>query len=335
MCHEVLDVVETEKLRQTGRRNNHSKYACIDAKIRTMTKAGFFELNAVVAISTHRSFRRAATELGISPSALSHAIAGLEQRMRVRLFNRTTRSVSLSEAGARFLSRVQPALQEISAAMEDVNEFRDTPSGTLRINASIGAARIVLKGVVVEFLRRYPGVEVDIATEGRLIDIVAQGFDAGVRQADTVPLDMISVPCSTPVRFLTVGAPSYFNNHKRPRVPTDLTKLECVRTRFTSGAVYKWDFARGGEEFAVEVPGSLTLDNEQLMIEAALEGVGLIWISEFAVAPYIASGHLVPVLEDWSPSYPGLCLYYPGHRHLPASLRAFAALVRELVPSHS
>jgi DNA-binding transcriptional LysR family regulator len=297
-----------------------------------MRKAGLFELNAVVAVSTHRSFRRAAAELGMSPSALSHAIAALEQRMGVRLFNRTTRSVSLSEAGEQFLARVGPALQEISAAMEAANEFRDTPTGTLRLNSSEAAVHAVLTPIVFEFMRRYPDMRVDIVTEARLVDIVADGFDAGIRAAESVPQDMIAVPCSPPIRFAVVGSPGYFATHRKPRTPADLATHNCVRTRFASGALYRWEFDKRGEEQAIDVSGSLTLDNHHLMIEAALQGMGLVWTSEWSVAADIAAGRLVRVLEDWSPPYPGLCVYYPGHRHVPAGLRAFIGVVREIAP---
>jgi DNA-binding transcriptional LysR family regulator len=298
-----------------------------------MSKAGLFELNAVVAVSTHRSFRRAAADLGMSPSALSHAIAALEQRVGVRLFNRTTRSVSLSEAGEQFLARVRPALREISAAMEDINAFRDTPAGTLRLNASEGAVRMLLTPIVFEFMRRYPDMRVDIVTEGRLVDVVADGFDAGIRTIDTVPQDMIAVPCGPPLRFVVVGSPAYFATRKKPRAPADLAAHNCVRPRYPSGAIYKWEFGKRGEEQAIDVTGSLTLDNHNLMIEAALQGVGLIWTSEWSVVEHIAIGRLVRVLEDWSPESPGLCLYYPGHRHVPAGLRAFIEVVKEISPT--
>jgi DNA-binding transcriptional LysR family regulator len=297
-----------------------------------MSRAGLFELNAVVAVSVHRSFRRAAAELGMSPSALSHAIAALEQRVGVRLFNRTTRSVSLSEAGEQFLARVRPALREISAAMEDINAFRDTPAGTLRLNASEGAVRMLLTPIVFEFMRRYPDMQVDIVTEGRLVDIVADGFDAGIRTIESVPQDMVAVPCGPPLRFVVVGSPAYFATRRKPRSPTDLAAHHCVRPRYPSGTIYKWEFEKRGEEQAIDVTGSLTLDNHNLMIEAALQGVGLIWTSEWSVAEHIAAGRLVRVLEDWSPVSPGLCLYYPGHRHVPAGLRAFIEVVREIAP---
>jgi DNA-binding transcriptional LysR family regulator len=300
-----------------------------------MSRAGLFELNAVVAVSVHRSFRRAAAELGMSPSALSHAIAALEQRVGVRLFNRTTRSVSLSEAGEQFLARVRPALREISAAMEDINAFRDTPAGTLRINASEGAARMVLTPIVFEYMRRYPDMQVDLVTESRLVDIVADGFDAGIRAAELVPQDMIAVPCSPPIRFAVVGSTDYFATRKKPRSPADLAAHNCIRSRYASGAIYKWEFEKHGEEHTIDVSGSLTLDNHNLMIEAALQGMGLIWTSEWSVATHVATGRLVRVLDDWSPESPGLCFYYPGHRHVPAGLRAFIEVVKEIAPTLS
>lgn len=296
-----------------------------------MKKAGLFELNAVVAVSAHRSFRRAADELGMSPSALSHAIAALEQRMGVRLFNRTTRSVSLSEAGEQFLARVRPALREIAEAMDAVNEFRDTPTGTLRLNTSEGAAQMVMTPIVIEFLRRYPDMRVDIVTESRLVDIVADGFDAGIRLFESVPQDMIAIPCSPPLRFAVVGSPSYFATRPKPRAPADLAAHNCIRIRFPSGSIYKWEFEKRGEEQAIDVSGTLTLVSQHLMIEAALQGVGLAWTSEFAVAADIAAGRLIRVLEDWTPPYPGLSLYYPANRHVPAGLRAFVGVVREVV----
>ena len=295
-----------------------------------MRRAELFELQAVVAVSKHRSFRRAAAEMSLSPSALSHAIAALERRIGVRLFNRTTRSVSLSGAGEQFLSRLQPALQEISAAMEAVNEFRDTPSGVLRLNTSEGAAAMILTPIVIEYLRRYPLMQVDIVTDNRLVDIVASGFDAGIRLAESVPQNMIAVPCTPPLRFAVVGSPSYFTTHRKPRNPDDLQTQPCIRLRFPSGKIYKWEFERRGEEQVIDVQGPLTLDSHSLIVEAALQGVGLAYISEFAVAQQLAAGRLIRVLEDWTPPYPGLSVYFPSKRQMPAGLRAFVDLVREI-----
>jgi DNA-binding transcriptional LysR family regulator len=294
-----------------------------------MLQTGLFELNAVAAISAHRSFRAAATELGISPSALSHAIAGLERRLGVRLINRTTRSVSLSEAGERFLARVSPALREIAGALEDVNEFRDTPAGTLRINLKERAAHQILRPVVANFLRRYPDMNVELVMEGRHIDIVAEGFDAGIRLAEAVPQDMVAIPCGPDSRFVVVGAPDYLARVSLPRSPTDLFNHECIRRRMPGGKLYRWEFEKRGEEVTVDVPGRLTLDNDILMVEAAVEGLGLAFVSDFWVAEHLAAGNLQAVLEDWTPRFLGLRLYYPRHRHMTAGLRAFVEMLRE------
>ncbi len=294
-----------------------------------MPRTGLVELNTVVAVASHRSFRAAATELGMSPSALSHAIAALEQRMGVRLFNRTTRSVSLTEAGEQFLAKVRPALREIAEAIDATNVFRDSPAGTLRLNMSEGAARQLLTPIVLEFMRRYPQMQVDLVTQGRLVDIVAEGFDAGIRLAEAVPQDMIAVPCGPEQRYAVVGSPAYFNSRTHPKTPGDLVAHECIRGRLPSGAMLKWEFEKRGEQMVVDVKGSLTLDHYELWIEAALEGAGLAYINEWSVSHEISSGRLVRVLEDWTPPFPGLALYYPGHRHVPAGLRAFIGIIRE------
>ncbi|WP_025858301.1 LysR family transcriptional regulator, partial [Pseudomonas sp. CHM02] len=288
-----------------------------------MQKSGFLELHAFVAVAIHRSFRRAAIEVGLSPSALSHAIATLEQRLGVRLFHRTTRSVSLTAAGEQFLIQVQPALRDITTAMEAVSEFGNTPTGTLRLNTSEGAAQMVLTPIVLKYLARYPDMRVDIVTDRSLVDIVAGGFDAGIRLSESVPLDMIAIPISAPLRFAVVGSPQYFANRRRPEVPADLMAHNCIRVRFPSGTIYKWEFTKRGDQQAVDVNGSLTLDSHHLMLEAAVQGAGLAWTNEFAVSAHLASGALVRVLEDWTPPYPGLSLYYPANRYTPAGLRAF------------
>jgi DNA-binding transcriptional LysR family regulator len=294
-----------------------------------MPRTGLVELNAVVAVASHRSFRAAATELGMSPSALSHAIAALEQRMGVRLFNRTTRSVSLTEAGEQFLAKVRPALREIAEAIDATNVFRDSPAGTLRLNMSEGAARQILTPIVLEFMRRYPQMQVDLVTQGRLVDIVAEGFDAGIRLAEAVPQDMIAIPCGPEQRYAVVGSPAYFDSRTRPKTPGDLVAHECIRGRLPSGAMLKWEFEKRGEQMVVDVKGPLTLDHYELWIDAALEGAGLAYVNEWSVSHEISSGRLIRVLEDWNQPFPGLSLYYPGHRHVPAGLRAFIGIIRE------
>jgi len=294
-----------------------------------MWETGLFELNAVAAISAHRSFRAAATELGISPSALSHAIAGLEKRLGVRLINRTTRSVALSQAGERFLARVSPALREIEGAMEDVNAFRDTPAGSLRINTKERAAHQLLRPVIAKYLRRYPDMQLELVMEGRHIDIVAEGFDAGIRLAESVPQDMVAIPCGPDSRFVVIGAPSYFDRASVPRSPADLLAHECIRRRMPGGKLYRWEFEKRGEVMALDVPGRLTLDSDGLMVEAATEGLGVAFVSDFWVTDQLAAGTLRTVLEDWTPAFPGLRFYYPPHRHMTAGLRAFVDLLKQ------
>ncbi|MEX1827765.1 LysR family transcriptional regulator [Luteibacter sp. CQ10] len=298
-----------------------------------MHKAGLVELQAVLAVATHHSFRRAAVAVGMSPSALSHAVAMLERRMGVRLFHRTTRSVSLSEAGEQFVARVRPALGEIAAAMDDANAFRETPTGTLRINTSEGAAMLLADAILFEYVRRYPEMRLDVVTEGRFVDIVAEGFDAGIRATDQVPQDMVAVRCTGRLRFLVVGSPGYFKGRRKPRVPEDLRRHTCIRSRLPSGKWYPWDFEKRGEERRIDVDGPLGFDSDHLMLAAALDGMGLIWTVEARVAPYIEKGLLTPVLEDWCPYFDGLSVYYPAHRHMSAGLRAFLDLVRERRPS--
>jgi DNA-binding transcriptional LysR family regulator len=293
-------------------------------------KAGFVELSAAIAVATKLNFRAAAAELGMSASGLSHSIAALEARLGVRLFHRTTRSVSLSEAGEAFLARVQPALREITAAMTVANDHRDKPAGTLRINTSEGAAKQVLAPVIAEFLRRYPDMQIDIVTEGRFVDIVADGFDAGIRIAEAVPLDMIAVPIGAPdQRQAVVASPDYLRDRKRPKVPADLKHHQCIRTRLPSGKLYGWEFARLGQAAMINVTGALTVDNHNLMVQAALEGLGVAYLNDWFVREDISAGRLIRLLEDWTQPYPGLRFYYSSHRHAPAGLRAFVDLLRE------
>jgi DNA-binding transcriptional LysR family regulator len=297
-----------------------------------MHKSGMVELDAVVAVSRRGSFRAAAVDLEMSPTALSHAVKGLEARLGVRLFNRTTRSVSLSQAGEQFIARIAPALSEIRSAMQGVNSLRDKPAGTLRINASVGAARQVVASIVLEYLRTYPDMRVDLVTEGRMIDIVAAGFDAGIRTRDVVPRDMIAVPFGANQRFVVVGSPTYFAEHPPPRSPGDLVRHRCIRARWPSGGLYRWEFAQRTETLAIDVPGVLTLDEPMLMREAALAGAGLAYLREVWIAEDVAAGRLVKVLNRWMPSSPELCLYYSG-RIVPASLRAFIEIVRGIAPA--
>lgn len=293
-----------------------------------MNTSGLNELEAVLAVARHRSFRAAATELNVSTSALSHSIAALEARMGVRLFNRTTRSVSLSEIGAEFVSTITPALSTIRVALEQAGNSQSAPSGTLRLNTSAGAAKQVMP-LLLEYMRRYPQMKLDIVTEGRLVDIVAQGFDAGIRLSDSVPQDMIAVDISPPQRFAVLGSPAYFASHPTPLSPLDLSAHECIRSRMPSGSIYRWEFERHGESIAVDVNGALTLDNPTLMLQAARAGMGLTYLTEWNAAADLAAGALIRVLEEWTPMFDSLRLYYPGRRHVPAGLRALIELIKE------
>jgi DNA-binding transcriptional LysR family regulator len=295
-----------------------------------MLTPGLSELNAAAAIATRKSFRGAANDLGISASALSHAVASLESRLGVRLFNRTTRSVSLTPAGEQFLARVKPAMREIADAMHEVNEQRSTPAGLIRINTSEGAGEQILAPIVVEFMRRYGDVQLEIVTEGRLVDIVADGFDAGVRLAEMVPRDMISIPIGKTQRHVVVGSPSYFASRTKPRSPSDLKEHVCIRYRLPGGSIYRWEFQKRGQVLSVDITGPLTLDSDRLVLRAALEGAGLAYVSEWNAREALAKGRLVQVLSDWTPPYPGLCLFYPSHRHIAAAMRAFTEMIREL-----
>ncbi|MCB8882107.1 LysR family transcriptional regulator [Acidisoma cellulosilytica] len=293
-----------------------------------MVKASLFELEAVTAVARTGGFRSAAQSLEMSASALSHAVASLEARLGVRLFNRTTRSVALSAAGEQFVADVAPALAAIGSAIETIGERNAEPSGTLRLNTSAGAARMLLVPLILDYIRRYPGMEVEIVTEGALVDVIGQGFDAGIRLAEAVPPDMISIPIQPLLYSAVVGAPSYFEKRNRPTVPSDLLQHTCIRARMASGRLYRWEFERRGENLLIDVPGRLTLDESSLMLEAAIAGAGLAYLSEYAVAAHVAAGRLVKVLEDWIPPYPGLCLYFAGRRHIPAKLRALIDLIR-------
>lgn len=286
------------------------------------------ELRAFATIVGHRSFRKAADELGVSPSTLSHIMRHLEASLGVRLLHRTTRSVSPTEAGERLMARLQGVLRDLDGALAEASNFGDRPSGRLRINAGEAGARILLAEVVPDFMRRYPDVELDLVTEGRLVDIVAEGFDAGVRLGESVPQDMVAVRFGGHARFVAVAAPHYLAGHPAPQTPDDLHHHDCIRIRMPSGKPYRWEFGRYGQEMVIDVPGRLTLDHPGLIVRAAAAGLGIAYVVERSASPYIERGELIPLLDDWCPTIPGLFLYYPGHRHVPPALRAFIDVLK-------
>ena len=293
-------------------------------------KPSLADLGAFATIVSHRSFRKAAAELNVSPSTLSHMMRMLEERMGVRLLNRTTRSVAPTEVGERLFERLTPLMREFDQTLQEVESSRGRPSGTLRINTGSTPARWLLATVVPSFLRRYPDIALDIVTDGRLVDIVAGGFDAGIRLGESVPQDMIAVKFGGPARFVAIASPDYLAAHQAPLVPEDLLKHRCIRNRMPSGKLYRWEFEKHGQEIAIDVPGPLTLDSIELMVETAADGLGIAFVPDVAAATLLASGQLVTVLGDWCPPIDGLCLYYPGHRHVPPALRAFIDLLKEM-----
>ncbi|MEX3786033.1 LysR substrate-binding domain-containing protein [Paraburkholderia sp. BR14374] len=293
-----------------------------------MPRAGLAELTAFITIAEQRSFSAAARVLGLSPSALSHAMRNMESRLDVRLFNRTTRSVALTEAGERLLRRVRPALADLEDAVGEVTAARNRPSGTIRISASEASAKQLVRHVLPDFFARYPEIHVEFVVDSRLVDIVAEGFNAGIRVLEDVPRDMIAVRFGRDMRLVAAASPEYLARHPAPEAPHDLMRHRCIRFRFESGTLYRWDLTHRGKSASIDVDGPMTLGNVNLMVEAALAGIGIAWVPLDHVAEHVASGRLVQLLPEWSPTFAGLCLYYPANPHPPTALRLFAEAVR-------
>jgi len=290
------------------------------------------DLFAFLAVLRGGGFREGARLSGSSASSLSEAVRRLETRLGVRLFNRTTRSVLPTEAGARLAERLIPALGEVEAALDVVNGFRDRPSGTLRLNVPGAAARLVLPAIVTPFLKAYPEIKLEVIVEDSFVDMLAAGCDAGIRYDERLEQDMIAVPIGPRVqRFATAAAPEYLAAHGHPQHPRDLLAHACLRGQFASGAIPAWEFERDGEVVLVEPTGPLLVRlgaAVDLAIDAAVGGLGVIHLFEDWLRPHLDSGALQPVLEPWWQSFSGPFLYYPGRRHLPAPLRAFVDFIR-------
>lgn len=295
-----------------------------------MHRTGMTELEVVLAVARRNSFRGAAQELGMSTTAVSSAVAGLEARLKVRLFNRSTRSVALTDAGRRYVERIAPALAEIHSAGEEAGTGPDVPSGKLRINAPQGAASLLLEPLFLQYAQRYPEVRIDIVSESRMIDIVAEGFDAGIRLAESVPQDMIAVPLSRDIRMLVVATPEYLARHGTPRHPRGLLQHQSIGMRMSHGGIYHWELERGSQKLQMDLPVRLALNELPAIKQAVLLGLGIGLISEWFIEEELKAGTLVPVLVPWCPSFGGLRLYYSGHRFVPARLRALISLVHEL-----
>lgn len=295
-----------------------------------MTRPDLADLDAFAAVSRVRSFRRAAGLRGVSASSLSEAVRRLETVLGVRLLNRTTRSVTLTEAGERLLERLGPALGEVAAALDAVNSFRDSPAGTLRLNVPTVVARMVLPPLLDAFLRAHPGIRMEVVSDDSFIDVLAAGFDAGVRYDERLERDMIAVPIGPRVqRFVAAASPDYLAARGVPQHPRDLLGHDCIRHRFLSGVVAVWEFEKDGRVVKIAPEGRLVTGNADLEIFLAARGFGVVKLFEEYLAPHLASGALVPVLEDWSQRFSGPFLYYPERRHMPAPLRAFVDFLRQ------
>ncbi|MCV3768855.1 LysR family transcriptional regulator [Rhizobium sp. TRM95796] len=294
-----------------------------------MTRHSLIELEAVLAIVRCGSFRAAATELGMSTTAISNAVGKLERQLDVRLFNRTTRSVSLTYAGRIFVAQVKPSLEGIQKAMNTARSQQETPSGILRINAFATAAREIMAPLVLTYLQRYPQVHIDIVTEGRLVDVVAAGFDLGIRSADFVPSDAIAIPLGKMRRMAIAASPAFFEGRPVPRVPQELLSYPCVRGRLPDGTLLRWRFEKSGEELQLDVEGPITLDEASLARIAVTNGVGIGYFMEADVRDDFASGRLVRILDDWTPPLAPLCLYYYNRRNSSAAFQAFIAVARD------
>lgn len=285
-------------------------------------------LDHFAAVARHGNFRRAAVERGVSASTLSQALRGLETALGVRLLNRTTRSVALTDAGAALLASLQPALAQIASAVDEARSAQDAPSGPLRINAPEPAIALVLAPLVADFLAAYPAVRLEVIAETGFVDIVAKGFDAGVRWSESLAQDMVAVPLGPPQRYVVVAAPQALARWGAPAHPRELMERPCLRIRFPSGAEPPWEFERAGESLRLPVTGPLVTNSGVLQVQAALDGAGFVQSLDGYVADHLAAGRLVEVLADWSEPFPGPLLYYPSRRHPPSALSAFVAFVQ-------
>ncbi len=288
------------------------------------------DLTAFVTVARSSGFRDAARTSGSSASSLSEAVRRLETKLGVRLLNRTTRSVALTEAGARLLDRLAPALGEVEAALDVVNGFRERPAGTLRLNVPVSAARLVLPRIVPPFLAAYPEIHLEVIAEDSFVDVLAAGCDAGIRYDERLEQEMIAIPIGPrEQRYAAAASPAYLDRRGRPEHPRDLLNHDCIRGRFSSGAMMLWEFERDGEVMTVDPSGPLLVSTgaADLAVDAAIAGTGIIKIFEDWLRPYLDSGALEPVLEPWWQKFSGPFLYYPGRRYLPAPLRAFVDFI--------
>lgn len=290
------------------------------------TKISDFE--PFIAVATFRSFRLAAEAAGVTSSAMSHSIRQLEERLKIRLFNRTTRSVSLTAAGQQLFDSLSPLFADAMAAVEAINHYRTTPIGTLRINAVRLGGRYRLAPLVAGFIQKYPDVSVEITQDDNLVDIVSSEFDAGVRLSELIEKDMISIPLGKPIRYAVVASPEYLQHHAAPEWPHDLLQHSCIRFRYPGGRRYQWQFGRDQERLDISVQGALEVNDLDIALSLALEGAGISYVLYEMAEPHLRSGALISLLDEWLPELPGFYLYYSNRKFASAAFQAFVEYIK-------
>jgi len=294
-----------------------------------LSRSDLADLNAFRAVERARSFTQAAVELGLTTSALSHAIRNLETRLGVRLLNRTSRTVSPTDAGLALAKRLNIGFSEISEALDELNAWRENPVGRIRLNVLSDGARLIVAPHLPTFLQRYPQVQVDVTVDDRMVDIVAEGFDAGIRFGGTIADDFVAVKLGEPLKWVAVASPRYLYHHAEPMRPEDLLHHACIQIRTGQGTIYKWEFRRGEEYRAIDVPGQVCVGETTMGIELALAGTGITYCLEKRVEPWLRSGELRVVMAEWAPMEPAMYLYYPGNRTVPPGLRELIEVLRD------
>lgn len=297
-----------------------------------LSRANLADIIYFLAIAKHQSFSRASVEVGISASALSHAMKGLEARLGVRLLNRTTRSVTLTAAGEELQGLVSHPLTDISNALETLNRLRDEPAGRIRLNVLSDGAKLLLGPVLPVFVERYPDIEVDLTVTNRMIDVIGEGHDAGIRFGGTVPSDMIAQRLSPDVRWSVVGTPGYLERFGVPTHPEQLKEHRCLKIRLGNARLYDWEFVKDGQKLEVQVPGAITIDETRVGVALVTRGAGLMYVPERVIARYVEDGTVQEVLKDWAHTDPGFHIYYSSFRQVPIGLRLLIDLIRELEP---
>lgn len=300
-----------------------------------LSRSDLADLNAFRSVERLNSFTKAAVELGITTSALSHAIRNLETRLGVRLLNRTSRTVAATEAGASLAMRLNVGFREIGEALDEINRLRDRPVGRLRLNILSDSARLIMARHLPKYLNQYPDVEVEISVDDRMVDIVSEGFDAGIRFGGTVPEDLVAINLGEKLKWVAVASPHYLYRRTIPITPEDLRSHACIQLRTGQGTIYKWEFRKGDEERVIDVPGKVCVSETALAIELALAGAGIAYCLEDRVATYLKSGSLRVILPEWSPVEPAMQLYYPGHRRIPQGLPELINLLREEIEAET